>query len=92
MAKIIDSLSVPGTKTELNLFDVPPTQVAVENCRWNEINLRNACSHTGPYEFHIGPNPQYLHLAKNYLFIQLRIVKEDGANLVSTQGAANQDP
>jgi hypothetical protein len=92
MAKIIDSLSVPGTKTELNLFDVPPTQVAVENCRWNEINLRNACSHTGPYEFHIGPNPQYLHLAKNYLFIQLRIVKEDGTNLVSTQGAANVDP
>ncbi len=43
MSKIIDSSSVPGTKSELSLFDVPPTQVAVENCCWNEINLRNAC-------------------------------------------------
>ncbi len=74
MSKIIDSLSMPGTKSELNLFDVPPTQVVVENCRWNEVNLRNACTHTGPYEFHIGPKPQFLHLAKNYLFIEFRVV------------------
>ncbi len=32
MMKIIDSLYMPGTKSELNLFDVPPTQVVVENC------------------------------------------------------------
>ncbi len=92
MTKIIDSLSMPGTKSELNLFDVPPTQVVVENCRWNEINLRNACTNTGPYEFHIGPNPQYLHLAKNYLFIELRIVKANGNALIHTAGDANVDP
>ncbi len=68
-------MSLPGTKTELNLFDVPPTQVVVDNCHWKEVNLRNACTNSGPYEFHIGPNPQFLHLAKNYLFIELRIVK-----------------
>ena len=83
---------MPSTKSELNLFDVPPTQVVVENSRWNEINLRNACTNTGPYEFHIGPNPQFLHLAKNYLFIELRIVKENGNNLIHTAGAANVDP
>ena len=81
MAAIIDSQSVVGTKTELNLFDMPPTQVAVENCRWKEINLRNACTDTGPYEFHIGPDPQYLHLSKNYLLIQMKITREDGTNL-----------
>ena len=83
---------MPGTKSELNLFDVPPTQVVVENSRWNEVNLRNACTHTGPYEFHIGPNPQFLHLAKNYLFIELRIVKETGNNLIHAAGDANIDP
>ena len=92
MAKIIDTISLPGTKSELNLFDVPPTQVVVENSKWNEINLRNACTNSGPYEFHIGPNPQFLHLAKNYLFIQLRIVKESGANLVHQATDANVDP
>ena len=85
-------MSMPGTKSELNLFDVPPTQVVVENSRWNEINLRNACTHNGPYEFHIGPNPQFLHLAKNYLFIQLRIVKADGDNLVHAVGDPQVDP
>ena len=76
MAKIIDSLSMPGTKSELNLFDIPPTQVVVENSRWKEINLRNACTNEGPFEFHIGPDPQFLHMSKNYLFIQFKIVKE----------------
>jgi len=92
MSKIIDTLSMPGTKSELNLFDVPPTQVVVENCQWNEINLRNACTNDGPYEFHIGPNPQFLHLAKNYLFIELRIVKENGTALIHAAGNANIDP
>lgn len=92
MAKVLDSLSVSGTKSELNLFDIPPTQVAVEKCSWLEVNLRNACTNTGPYEFHIHPNTQFLHLSKNYLFIQLRIVKEDGTALQHGAQAANPDP
>ena len=92
MNKLIDSVSLPGIKTELNLFNVPPTQVVVENCHWNEINLRNACSNTGPYEFHIGSNPQYLHLAKNYLFTEFRIVKEDGTPLIHDLQDPNNDP
>ena len=86
MAKIIDSQSMPGTKSELNLFELPPTQVVVENSRWKEINLRNACTNTGPYEFHIGPDPQHLHLAKNYLLIELRITKANG-NVLQHAGA-----
>ena len=92
MAKIIDSLSAPGSKSELNLFDIPPTQVVVENCRWKEVNLRNACTNEGPYEFHIGPDPQFLHLSKNYLLARFKIVKEDGTNLVHAAAAANVDP
>ncbi len=48
--------------------------------------------HTNPYEFHIGPNPQFLHLAKNYLFIELKIVKEDSTNLIHPPAAQNVDP
>ncbi|MCP3663095.1 MAG: hypothetical protein GY696_11465 [Gammaproteobacteria bacterium] len=78
-------MSMPGTKSELNLFDVPQTQVVVKNSRWNEINLWNACTH-------IGPNPQFLHLAKNYLFIELRIVKANGNVLIHDPQNANVDP
>lgn len=92
MAKIIDTLSVQGTKSELNLFEIPPTQVVVENCRWKEINLRNACTNTGPYEFHIGPDPQHLHLSKNYLLMELRIVKADGNVLIHDLQDPDVDP
>ena len=92
MAKIIDSMSATGTKSELNLFDMPPTQVAVENYRWKEINLKNSCTNTGPYEFHINPDPQFLQLSKNYLYMELKITKEDGSALVHAAGAQNLDP
>ena len=92
MAKLIDSMSATGTKSELSLFDMPPTQVVVENCRWKEINLRNACTDTGPYEFHMDPDPQHLHLSKNYLYIKFKITKENGTNLVHVPNAANVDP
>ena len=92
MAKLIDSLSSSAVKSQLNLFDLPPTQVAVENTTWREIQLRNACNSQGPYEFHIAPDPQMLNLSRNYLVLEAKITKEDGSNLVHAQGANNLDP
>jgi len=82
MQKLIDGLSTPSSKSELELFSVPPTQVAVEHSRWREIPLANACTNNGPYEFHIPPSPHMLHLSRNYLIIELRIRNADGTNMV----------
>lgn len=82
MSKLIDRVSVPSTKTELDLFQVPPTQVAVEQSRWKEVHLQNPCTNEGPYTFHISPDPQMIHLAKNYLFMQFRVVRGNNAALV----------
>lgn len=79
-----------STKSELALFSLPPTQVAVEKTSWLEVPLSNACTNEGPYEFHLPPSPHMLHLSKNYLFLELKIVRADGANL--THGDANADP
>ena len=92
MAKLIDSMSSSAIKTQLNLFDLPPTQVVVENTSWREIQLRNACNSQGPYEFHIAPDPQMLNLTKNYLVMEVKITKEDGSDLIHTQGDAREDP
>ena len=92
MAKLIDSLSSSAIKSQLNLFDLPPTQVVVENASWREIQLRNACTNQGPYEFYLAPDPQMLNLTKNYLFVELKITKEDGGNLIHAVGNANVDP
>ena len=80
--KLIDELSFPSTKTELELFSVPGTQVAVEKSKWREIPLANACTNDGPYEFHIPPGPHMLHLYKNYLLIEFRIRRTDGTRLI----------
>ena len=92
MAKLIDEMSSTAIKSQLNLFDLPPTQVVIENTSWREIQLRNACNSQGPYEFYVSPDPQMLNLTKNYLFLEMKITKEDGGDLIHTVGAANLDP
>ena len=81
MSKLIDKLSLPSTKTELDIFQIPPTQVAVEDSFWKEIQLASGINNDGPYEFHISPNPQMLQLSKNYLLTEFKIVNEDGTDL-----------
>ena len=92
MAKLIDGLSSTAIKSQLNLFDLPPTQVVVENTSWRELQLRNACNNQGPYEFYVSPDPQMLNLTKNYLFVEMKITKENGQDLIHTQGDPNIDP
>lgn len=87
MSKLIDSQSAPSTKTELDLFQLPPTQVAVENSFWKEIQLNSGINNEGPYEFHISPEPQMLQLSKNYLLIEFKIVNADGTDLVGPANA-----
>ena len=92
MSKLLDSLSSTAIKSELNLFNVPPTQVVVENSSWREIQLRNSCNNQGPYDFYLAPDPQMLNLTKNYLLMEIKITKEDDTALIHTVGAANEDP
>jgi hypothetical protein len=85
MAKLIDHLSVPSTKTELDLFSVPATQVAIENGYWHAARLINSNSDTGPWRFCIQADPHYLQLNKNYLYIKLKILKADGTDITATE-------
>ena len=92
MAKLIDHNSVPSSKSELDLFSLPPTQIAIESGYWAPIRLVNTCTNNGPWQFYVQSNPQYLQLAKNYLWVKLRIIKGDGTNLVRPQAAAGDQP
>jgi len=67
MASLIDHTSVPSGKSELDVFSVPTTQVAVKNGFWCEVNPQNTLTNSGPYEFHIPSDPHFLDLAKNYI-------------------------
>lgn len=80
-------------KSELDLFTVPSTQVAVENSTWEEINLMNALTHGGPYEFRLPADNKFLDLSSNLLIVKLRVVRRvAGAVAPLTWVAAHDDP
>ena len=56
MAKLLDQNSLPGTKSELDLFSLPPTQVCIDNGYWH-AKFVTSCTNDGPYEFHIESDP-----------------------------------
>jgi len=70
---LINDKSTPSTKSELDVFTVPPTQVVVKRGFWEEIQPMNSISNDGPFEFRIPPDPNYIQLNKNFLYIQFRI-------------------
>lgn len=88
MSQLLDQASSPSSKSEIALFSVPSTQVAVERGFWYDVHPVNTLTNDGPYEFHVSPDPHYLDLNKNYIHMQLKISKRDGTDL---QGGANPD-
>lgn len=79
MAKLIDELSSPSTKSELDLFSVPPTQVAVKRGFWDEVHPCNPVTNEGPFEFRIPGDPCFIQMSKNYIcFVILIVTLEDG--------------
>ncbi|MCP4493004.1 MAG: hypothetical protein GY820_37745, partial [Gammaproteobacteria bacterium] len=81
MSELIDGSSALSSKCELNIFDVPPTQVAVERGFWTEIYPKNTITNDGPFEFQITSDPLYLDLNNNFLHLVVKVTKADGTNV-----------
>jgi len=88
MSIILDNESFLGSKSELDFFSVPPTQVAIEKGSWFEVYPKNTVTNHGPYEFEITPDPFYLDLNKNYLYMVLSITKTDGTAIAKDSDVA----
>ena len=70
------------TKSELDLFSVPPTQTSIENGTWVEYHPISTIADGTPIEFEIpGNGEDYLDLANTYLYVQAKIVQANGNNL-----------
>ena len=77
----IDSSSAPAAKSELDLFTVPPTQVAVERGFWEEVRPVNTVTNNGPYEFFIDGSQYYLDMASNFVYLKIKITNATGGDL-----------
>ena len=67
------------TRSELDLFEVPPTQTSVAYGYWEQKGLTLALTDQGPYEFVVrGAGDD---LANTYLFVEAQIVDGDDTAL-----------
>lgn len=78
----IDHQSAPTSTGALDLFSTPPTQVAIQNGWWDCIKCMTGVSSAGPWEFRVQPDPHFLQLSKNYLYLKLKIVRSDMTDMV----------
>ncbi|GFU17789.1 uncharacterized protein TNCV_722061 [Trichonephila clavipes] len=67
-------------KSELELFQLPATQTAIERGQWVEFHPLSNVFDGGAVEFHIsGSGEEYLDLSQTQLFLKAQIVKSDGS-------------
>ncbi|KAF4514184.1 UNVERIFIED_CONTAM: hypothetical protein B566_EDAN019354 [Ephemera danica] len=78
------------TKSELDLFALPPTQTSIESGHYEIIKPLNAITdETNAIEFIIpGHTGQYLDLSHTELHAKLQIVKAGGLDLAATDNVA----
>lgn len=76
---LVDEYSSPSTKSELDFFTVPPTQVVIKKGFWDEINPTNPVTNDGPYEFRIPADPHLIQLSKNYIYMLMKITNPPSA-------------
>ena len=69
------------TKSELALFDMPPTQITQEKGLWTEYHPLTNAADGGPIEFQVSGTDEYIDLANSNLFVRAKITKADGSNL-----------
>lgn len=75
-------LSCDCTKSELDLFSIPPTQTSIEGGQWIDTHPTATLDDGSPIEFVIpGEGNQYIDLSNIQLYIQARILRGDGGYL-----------
>jgi hypothetical protein len=71
------------TKSELELFSLPPTLTSIEKVHHVEVlPLGSLTDYDTPIEFFVaGRGDEYINLGKTYLYLEAKITKADGTDL-----------
>ena len=78
----VNELSCECTKSELDLFAVPPTQTSVQQAGWVEYQPLTSILGNAPIEFDvIGSGEDYIDVANVLLYVRAKITQNNNANL-----------
>ena len=84
----IHEQSCECTKTELDLFAVPPTQTSMESGNWIEYHPLTSVADGSPIEFEIsGTDEDYIDFGNSLLYVKAKISCADGTNLADDANA-----
>lgn len=79
---LLDGDSCECVKSELDLFNLPPTQTSVEETRFEKYYPLTSLDRGGPLEFKIvSSDREYIDPEYIFLYMQVRILDEDGEQL-----------
>jgi hypothetical protein len=85
----IHECSCECTKSELDLFSVPPTQTSVEAASYCDYHPMTSMNDDAPIEFEIGgTGDDYIDLGNTYLFVRVKITKANGDDLEANDAVA----
>ena len=76
----VHSKSGECTKTELDLFSIPPTKVSLEKGLWIDHQPVSSVSDGGPITFLSPGTEDYVDLAKTILVVRAKVTKANGNN------------
>ena len=79
----VHSKSQECTKTELDLFSVPPTQTSLEKGHWVDFQPVSSVSDGGPITFLCPGTEGYVDLSKTILVVRAKVTKADGTHLAA---------
>ena len=84
---LLHPASVPATLPELNLFDLPPTQTAVDSIYYVETRpVSQVNGSNGPVEFCFGGESRdYIDLSRSRMKVKVQIIQEVGTPLVAKE-------
>jgi len=72
------------TKSELDLFSVPPTQTSMEQGSWVEYHPMTTVTDGSPIEFDIsGTGEDYIDFANTMLYVKAKVTLNNGNNLAA---------
>lgn len=69
----------------VDLFSIPETQISTESSEYTPFLLSSTITNNGPYQFSIPPDPAYISLTDNYLYLKVKLTKADGSPINGEQ-------
>ena len=66
------------SKTELDMFAMPPTMITMQEAQWVEHHPISSLTSSAPIEFEIkGQTEEYIDLNNSYLYLKVKVLRTD---------------